>query len=124
MWFQKISIPSPPKGSDFPGGGGVNLLNFPVGRGVHQREYFQRVLVLVLFKRMWYSFERLELSVPKKECLVNGLSYLFTKNVICLNVLCYPFEWFGLYYPFEKIARQCPDLFVYTSSSDAFFLMQ
>ena len=25
--------------------GGVNLLNFPVGRGVHQREYFQRVLV-------------------------------------------------------------------------------
>ena len=90
------------------GGGGVNLLNFPVGRGVHQREYFQRVLVLVLFERMWYSFERLELSVPKKECLVlclvNGLSYLLTKNVICLNVLCYPFEWFGLYYPFEKIA--------------------
>ena len=54
----------------------------------------------------------------------NGLSYLFTKNVICLNGLCYLFEWFALYYPFEKIAQQVPDLFVYTSSSDAFFLMQ
>ena len=31
MWLQKISIP-PPKGSDFPGGRGVNLPNFPVGR--------------------------------------------------------------------------------------------
>ena len=35
---------------------------------------------------------------------LNCLSYLFTKNVICLNGLCYPFEQFGLYYPFEKIA--------------------
>ena len=38
--------PYPPrKGSDFPGGGGVNLPNFPVGRGVTIGKYFQRVLV-------------------------------------------------------------------------------
>ena len=45
VWFQKISIPPPRKGSDFPGGkgGGVNLPNFPVGRGGHYRE--MRVLV-------------------------------------------------------------------------------
>ena len=41
MWFQKISIPHPPqKGSDFSGGGGVNLPNFPVGTGGHHREIF------------------------------------------------------------------------------------
>ena len=45
MRFQKISIPPPPqrKGSDFPGGRGVNLPNFPVGRwggGGHHREIF------------------------------------------------------------------------------------
>ena len=47
MWLQKISIP-PPKGSDFPGGRGVNLPNFPVGRGgggVTIGKYFQRVLM-------------------------------------------------------------------------------
>ena len=32
VWFKKISIPPPRKGSDFPGGGG-NLPNFPVGTG-------------------------------------------------------------------------------------------
>ena len=34
MWFQKISIPLPQKGLDFParrGAGGVNLTNIPVG---------------------------------------------------------------------------------------------
>ena len=43
VWFQKISIPPPPpKASDFPGGRGVNLPNFPVGRGGegHHREIF------------------------------------------------------------------------------------
>ena len=40
VWFQKISIPPPRKGSDFLGGGGVILPNFPVGRGVHHREIF------------------------------------------------------------------------------------
>ena len=33
VWFQKISIPPPRKGSDFPGGRWVNLPNFPVGTG-------------------------------------------------------------------------------------------
>ena len=48
VWFQKISIPPlPPHGRDwiFQGGGGVNLPNFPVGRGVTIGKYFQRVLV-------------------------------------------------------------------------------
>ena len=46
VWFQKIFIPPPQKGSDFPGGRGVNLSNFPVGRGgVNLGKYFQRVLV-------------------------------------------------------------------------------
>ena len=41
LWSQKISIPPPGKGSNFPGGGGVNLPNFPVGRGgVLHREIF------------------------------------------------------------------------------------
>ena len=31
VWFQKISIPPPQKGWDFPEGRGVNLPNFPVG---------------------------------------------------------------------------------------------
>ena len=31
VWFQKISIPPPQKGWDFPGGRGVNLPNFPLG---------------------------------------------------------------------------------------------
>ena len=50
--FQKISIPPSRNGSDFPGGrGGVNLPNFPVGRGeVTIGKYFQRVLVT--FKRV------------------------------------------------------------------------
>ena len=35
------NIHTPPrKGSDFPGGGGVNLPNFPVGRGGYHREIF------------------------------------------------------------------------------------
>ena len=40
VWFQKISIPPPRKGSDFPGERGVNLPNFPVGRGVLHGEIF------------------------------------------------------------------------------------
>ena len=41
------NIHTPPwKGSDFPGGRGVNLPNFPVGRGgVTIGKYFQSVLV-------------------------------------------------------------------------------
>ena len=35
------NIHNPPwKGSDFPGGRGVNLPNFQGGRGVHHREIF------------------------------------------------------------------------------------
>ena len=42
MWFQKISIPTPQKGSDFPGGGGGGsiCLIFQWGGGVHDREIF------------------------------------------------------------------------------------
>ena len=43
---ENILPPPPPrKGSDFPGRMGVNLPNFPVGRGVTIGKYFQRVLV-------------------------------------------------------------------------------
>ena len=47
VWFQKISISPPRKGSDFPGGGGVDLPNFSLGRGggVTIGKYFQRVPV-------------------------------------------------------------------------------
>ena len=47
LWSQKISIPPPGKGSNFPGGGGVNLPNFPVGRGggFSIGKYFQMVLM-------------------------------------------------------------------------------
>ena len=40
VWFQKIFIPPRRKGSDFPGGRGVNLPNFQGGGGVHHREIF------------------------------------------------------------------------------------
>ena len=41
VWFQKISISPPRKGSDFPGGGGVDLPNFSLGRGGgYHREIF------------------------------------------------------------------------------------
>ena len=44
---ENIHITPPRKGSDFPGGRGVNLPNFPVGRegGVTIGKYFQSVLV-------------------------------------------------------------------------------
>ena len=43
MWFQKISIPTPQKGSDFPGGrGGSSCLVFQWGGGVHDREIFPK----------------------------------------------------------------------------------
>ena len=45
---ENIHTPPPPQGRDgvFPGGGGVNLPNFPLGRGgVTIGKYFQRVLV-------------------------------------------------------------------------------
>ena len=39
---RKYPYPPPPQGRDgiFPGGGGVNLPNFPLGRGGHDREIF------------------------------------------------------------------------------------
>ena len=39
---ENIHTPPPPHGRDriFQGGGGVNLPNFPVGRGGHHREIF------------------------------------------------------------------------------------
>ena len=43
------------------------------------------------FKQIWYSFEQLRLSVPKKKSVIclNGLGYLFEKK-------CHLFEWFVL----------------------------
>ena len=41
VWFKKISIPPPWKGSDFPGGrGGAICLIFQWGQGGHHREIF------------------------------------------------------------------------------------
>ena len=46
MWFQKISIPPPQKGSHFSGGRGASIcLIFQWGGGVTIGKYFQRVLV-------------------------------------------------------------------------------
>ena len=50
------------------------------------------------FKRIWYSFEQLGLSVPKNKVSSVRMAWAIClkKNVICLNGLRYPLEQLGL----------------------------
>ena len=100
--------------------------------GVPDYQYFMLGKCFAVFERIWYPFERLGVSVPKKLssirtawaiCLekivvrLNSLGYPFEKkiNVICLNGLgcpfgkyCHLFEWLGVSvskncYPFDLL---------------------
>ena len=131
VWFQKISIPPPlPHGRDriFQRGGGINLPNFPVGRGGHHKEIFpegsrdaQRV-TKKKHKKLprQFIYEDIKHTTKVKELLnlrINGhnediLSVpwrdLSRENVpygfVVFERIWYPFERLGGY-PFKKNCR-------------------
>ena len=111
LWFQKISIPPPQKGSDFPGGWGVNLPNFPVGRGVHHREVFP--------EGCWDAYESnkektLKIRINEHGEHILTVPWLHLSHKKCslwfavFEQIWYSFEWLGLsvqkkIHPFELL---------------------